>query len=358
MNKVIQNDMDRLVKKCPYKDELKDKTILITGATGLIALNLSYFLLELSRQEKTNTKVVALVRNMDKAKSFFKDYLDDENLIFLNQDVCDPIKYDGKVDYIFHAAGNASAAAIKANPVGIIEANTIGTMNVLRFARDNNVTKVIFPSTREIYGKVDGVDSITESTMGVIDPMNSRNCYPESKRLSEALFVSYAEQYGVNFDIVRIAHTYGPGMAIMNDGRVMADFIGAIVNNQNIVLNSDGTAIRGFCYVTDTVEGIMHVLCRGNKNEAYNLANETDHHMIREVADMLVNIYPEKGLKVEFTNPTDEIKKGYVGYKIVKLDTSKIEGLGWEPEIKLLDGMKNTVDYFEEEEAIKLVRKK
>ena len=347
MNKIVTKDMNFLTKRFEYSDEIKDKTILVTGATGLIAKNFVIFLLTLNKKLKLNIKVVALVRNLEKAKNTFKDY-ECENLIYLNQDICDEIKYDGKVDYIFHAAGSCSAEAIKRNPVGIMKANTIGTINVLEFAREKEVTKVIFPSTREIYGKVEGIDNISESDMGVLDPLNSRNCYPESKRVAETLFRSYADQYGVKFNILRIAHTYGPGMEIRNDGRVMADFIGAVVDNKNIVLNSDGTAIRAFCYITDALEGIMHVMFKAESGEAFNLANETEPYMIRDVAQMLVDLYPEKGLKVEFANASDEVKKGYLGYKITKLNTSKLESLGWKPQIKLKKGMKNTVDYFEE----------
>ena len=336
MNKIIKEDMDNLVNSCPYEEEFKDKTILITGATGLIARNLTYFFLELNKQKHTNTKVVALVRNMDKARDAFSDYLEDSSLEFMNQDVCEKLEYAGNVDYIFHAAGSASATAIKKNPVGIIKANTIGTMNVLELATEKG-SKVIFPSTREIYGKVDGVEKITESDMGIIDPLNGRNCYPESKRLAEALFRSYYEQYGVPFNVLRIAHTYGPTMEINNDGRVMSDFIGDVVNDRDIVLNSDGTAIRAFCYVADTVTGIVEVMVNGENTEAYNLANETEPYMIRDVAQKLVDLYPEKGLKVVFSNPSDEVKKGYVSYKIVKLDTSKLESLGWSPKVELED---------------------
>lgn len=352
MNKIVSSDMTGLIETCPYIDEFRDKTILITGATGLIARNLTYFFLELNKQKNTNVKVLALVRNLEKSKKAFADYLDDENFEFLVQDVCDSINYEGNVDYIFHAAGSCSAYAIKTNPVGIIKANTLGTANVLDFAKDKNVKNVVFPSTREIYGKVEGVDKIDESTMGTLDPLNFRNCYPESKRLAEAIFRSYYEQYNVPFTILRIAHTYGPTMEINNDGRVMSDFVGFVVRGENIVLNSDGTAIRAFCYVTDAINGILDVMVKGEIGEAYNLANETEPYMIRDVAQKLVSLYPEKGLEVVFTNPTDEIKKGYVGYKIVKLDTSKLESLGWRPVVELADGMKRTVDYFEEEKQL------
>lgn len=355
MISVVKKDINTLIDRCPYIEDFRDKTILITGANGLIAKYLTYFFLEMNRECNTNTKVVALVRNKEKAMDAFGEFIDDGSLILLNQDVCESINYDGDVDYIFHAAGSASAYAIKTDPVGIIKANTLGTISVLEFARKKNVKCVLFPSTREIYGKVEGVEEITENDMGVINPLESRSCYPESKRLAEALFESYYNQYGVPYIVLRIAHTYGPTMQISKDGRVMSDFIGAVVNNENIVLNSDGTAIRSFCYVTDTIEGIIDTMIKGEICSAYNLSNESEPYMIRDVAEELVQIYPEKGLKVEFSNPSDEVKKGYVNYKIVKLDTSKLEELGWSPKVKLSDGMKRTLDYFDEE--MKLTKK-
>ncbi len=346
MNKILEKNMELLCAKFKYKDELRDKTVLITGATGLLAKNFTMFLLSLNRKYNLNINVLALVRNVEKAKRQFADFENDK-IEFLVQDICEPINYEGNIDYIFHAAGSCSAEAIKRDPVGIIKANTIGTLNVLDLAK-NKDAKVVFPSTREIYGQVTGLENISENDMGVLDPLNSRNCYPESKRVAEAMLKSYSEQYGVRFNVLRIAHTYGPGMEIRNDGRVMADFIGSVVDNKNIVLNSDGTAIRAFCYITDAVEGIMDVMIKGENAQAYNLANETEPYMIRDVAQMLVDLYPEKGLKVEFSNPSDEVKKGYVGYKITKLDTSKLEGLGWEPQVKLIKGLKNTVDFYNE----------
>ena len=349
VNSIIESDMARVIEDCKHIDSLRNQTILITGATGLIAKNLVFFLLELNKAKNTNIKVIALVRNPEKAQRVFADYAGNPNLVFLKQDVCDPIEIEGKVDYIFHAAGSASAHAIKTNPTGIIRANTIGTMNVLELARMKGVKKVIFPSTREIYGKVEGKDLISESDMGLIDPMDGRNCYPESKRLAEAMFKSYQNQYGVPFNILRIAHTYGPGMELYNDGRVMADFMEAAVESKDIILNSDGTARRSFCYVSDTVEGIIDVMILGENGEAYNLANETEPEMIRDVAQMICDLYPEKGMSVQFSNPSDEVKKGYVSYKIVQLNTSKIQELGWNPKVRLKDGLKRTVEFFEEE---------
>lgn len=360
MNKIVKEDIDNLVQSEEFNCEIfRNKTILVTGINGLIAKYFTYYLLVLNNEKNLNMKVVGLVRNLDKLKQNFEDFLEYDNFDIINQDVCDPINYDGNIDYIFHAASSASATAIKNNPVGIIKANTIGTINVLNLAKDKKSLKVIFPSTREVYGDVGNIESIKENNMGIIDPMVSRNSYPESKRLAESLFVAYNNQYNVPFNILRIAHTYGPTMEINNDGRVMSDFVSNVVNNRDIVLNSDGTAIRSFCYITDTIRGILYVLTKGKDNEVYNLSNETEPYMIRDVASTLINLYPEKNINLQFANVNHSIlNNSYVSYKIVGMNNEKLNMLGWNPKVKLSDGLKRTVDSFDVENNLqKVIRK-
>lgn len=349
MNSIVLKDIHNLIENKQYDRTFRESTILITGATGHIAKYISFYFLELNRSKDANNRIILLARNQAKAEKVFADYLDDPGVEFLYQDVCDPLNCNIPADYIFHAAGSASAVAIRSNPVGIIKANTIGTINVLDYAVKNGCKKVLFLSTREIYGKVDGVDNITEGDMGVMDPLSSRNCYPESKRMAEALLESYHNQYGIDYNVLRIAHTYGPEMSISNDGRVMADFMDCVVHDRDIVLNSDGSAIRGFCYVADTLNGILMVAAEGEPDAAYNLANETEPKMIRDVAQMLVAASGNENLSVQYKEADEATKKGYLGYKIVRLDTSRIEELGWKPEVLLQDGLKRTLDYFKEE---------
>lgn len=345
---VINDDLTQLIETCSYKKQLEGKSFLITGVNGLIATYLTMFLLEMNHRENTGIKVYALTRNYDRTAELFARYIDDDCFVILNQDVCEPIKLKERVDYVFHAAGSASAYAIKNNPVGIIRANTIGTINVLEYAASVNVDRVLFPSTREIYGKVDGINRIEEHNMGIMDPLNIRNCYPESKRVSEALFESYYRQYGVDYSILRIAHVYGPTMKLEKDGRVMADFIEAVVNKHDIVLNSDGSAIRAFCYITDLIHGVMDVLLQGKTGEAYNLANETEPKSIRDIAEMLLNMFPDRECKLCRKVPDQDIQKSYVNYKITRLDTGKIEKLGWRPMVDLEEGMRKTILHFVE----------
>ena len=262
------------------------------------------------------------------------------------QDVCEPIQYEGKIDYIFHLAGNASPHFINTDPVGIVKSNMLGTFNVLELAKDKKSAKVLFASTREVYGKNEKDDNLTETSFGTIDPMDNRSCYPESKRAAETIFRSYYLQYGINFNALRIAHSYGPGMNLHSDGRVMADLIGNVVDGKDIELKSTGEALRAFCYITDAVTGIFYAALKGEPGETYNLANETEEISIRDLARMLVSLRKEKDLKVVFNIP--ETNSGYCNYKRVGLNTQKIESLGWRPTVSLKDGCQKTIKSFVE----------
>lgn len=339
-NKEFFADIDELTSRDIPFEKLNNKTVMITGANGMLAYCFTLALMHLNIEKGYNIKVVALVRNVQKAKKKFEGFLSDGRFVLLGQDICTPIDYYGDVNYIFHAAGNASPYFIKNDPVGIIAANTQGTVNVLEFARNKSIENIVFASTREVYGKVDGVEFISEDDMGVFDPLDARSCYPESKRMAETIFRSYNIQYGVPFTVTRIAHSYGPGMIIGNDGRVMADFISDTVAGRNIILKSDGLAERAFCYVTDAVAGIFLVMLKGEIGEAYNIANETEPMAIRNVAIMLSELFPEKGINVAYKHTDDS---SYCKYARVGLSTAKIEALGWQPKIKLIDGLRKTV---------------
>lgn len=343
---VVREDMEDLASReyIPY-EKLQGKTVLVTGATGMLAYYFTMTLMHLNLTRGYNIRVVALVRNVEKAKAKFAGFISDDRFELMAQDVCEPISYEGNIDYIFHAAGACSPYFIKNDPTGIIAANTRGTVNVLELAREKKVTNVIYPSTREIYGKVEGVEFIKETDMGVFDPLDARSCYPESKRIAETILKSYLVQYGVPFTVLRIAHSYGPGMIIESDGRVMSDFISDAVHSRNIVLKSEGLALRAFCYVTDAVAAILLAMLNGAKGEAYNLANETEPTPIRDVAGMLAELFPERNIKVIFEISGDN--SGYCNYARVGLDTAKLEALGWTPEVKLRDGLRKTVVSFD-----------
>ena len=204
--------------------------------------------------------------------------------------------------------------------------------------------KIIFASTREVYGRNEDVKMLTEDDFGILNPLEDRSCYPESKRAAETMFRSYYLQYGINFNTVRIAHSYGPGMKL-NDGRVMADLMNNVVNGEDIVLKSDGTAERAFIYITDAVLAMFSVLFSGESGEAYNIANETEPISIKDLAALMISLRKDKQLKVVFDIPkvTSSV---YTNYKRSGLNTSALERLLWKPLVKLEEGVGRTIKSF------------
>lgn len=346
-NKIVQEDLRQMAEEPLDWHQFDGKTLLVTGATGMLATYISYFLLYLKEQRSIDLKLLALCRTKAKAEKTFREFLDKPYFELLPQDVCEPVRYVGDIDYIFHLAGNASPHFINTDPVGIVKSNMLGTFNILELAKEKKTSKVIFASTREVYGKNEEEESLTETSFGTIDPMENRSCYPESKRAAETIFRSYFLQYGTNFNVLRIAHSYGPGMNLHGDGRVMADLMGNVVDGKDIELKSTGEALRAFCYITDSVTGIFYVTLKGEPGEAYNLANETEEIPIRDLAQMLISMRKDRNLRVVFNIP--ETNTGYCNYKRVGLSTSKLEELGWQPEVNLKEGCERTIKSFIEE---------
>lgn len=342
-NIVVQNDLMEMMNTSIPWNKLEGKSCLITGANGMIATYLIYLFMSLVRNRGMNIHVIALSRNQKKSEELFRDFLDDYHFELLIQDVCDSIHIEGSLDYLFHFAGNASPFYIKNDPVGILKSNLIGTINVLEQARLKDAEKVIFASTREVYGENVNVTSLTETSFGHLDCMDGRSCYPESKRVAETLCKSYYLQYGVNFNSIRIAHTYGPGMRLDNDGRVMADLLNFVVKGENIVLKSQGNALRSFCYITDAILGLMYALFYGKNANAYNLANEKEEISIRSLAELLIKINPDKDLKV-ITEISEDQANLYCDYIRIGLNTSKLENLGWHPVVNLEDGLRRVLN--------------
>lgn len=327
--------------KLPWR-ELDGRTVLVTGATGMLALYVTWLLLYLHEYDDIHVKVVALCRNRQKAEEYYGEWIGKPYFHLLIQDVCEPIAYEEKVDYVFHLAGNASPYFINSDPVGIMKCNLLGTMNVLEYARDCQTKKVIFASTREVYGKNEEAERMDEQAFGTLDPLDDRSCYPESKRAAETLLKSYYLQYGVNFNAIRIAHSYGPTMTLENDGRVMADLMGDVVAGRDIVLKSSGEAIRAFLYLTDAVVGMFTILFHGETAKAYNLANETEPISIKDLAHMMAALREDKNIQVVVSEGG---QKGYCAYRRTALDTSAIEQLGWKPMVSLKEGINRLIRY-------------
>ncbi|MFA4849427.1 MAG: NAD-dependent epimerase/dehydratase family protein [Methanoregula sp.] len=345
---IIQDDIKYIIDSNIPLNDLAGKNILITGANGMLPSYIVETILFLNdTQFKNKVKIFAVVRSIEKAQYRFNGYLTRQDLVFIIQDITSPLVISEKIDYIIHAASNASPSFFGTDPVGTLLPNTIGTYNCLEFARKNDITSFLFFSSSEVYGAVENSNKpINENSFGNIDPTIMRSCYSESKRMGETMCIAWHKQYGVPTKIIRPFHTYGPNMQL-NDGRVFADFVSDIIQKKDIILKSDGSAKRTFCYLSDATIAYFLVLLNGQAGEAYNVGgNEKFEMSILELAQTLVALFPEYKLKIiKNINRSDE---GYIQSKISRSipDISKIQKLGWIPKISIADGFQRTVESF------------
>jgi UDP-glucuronate decarboxylase len=348
MNNIVCEDMQFIYNSGIDWGLFKNSAILISGATGMLPSYMTTFLLYLcERHPEYNIKVIALARNKEKAYKRFTEYFDKDYFHLILTDVCEPVIIEQKVDYIIHAASFASPQYYGVDPVGTLLPNILGTYQLLQLSQQHNVKGFLFFSSGEIYGQVFDKDSISESDYGYLDPVNIRSCYGESKRMGENICKSYQHQYGIPAKIVRIFHTYGPTMDIENDNRVFAEFVSDIVHNRDIVMKSDGTPVRPFCYITDAIVAFFMVLLNGNPGEAYNVSNSECLISMRDLAETLVSIFPEKQLKVI----RKDREKSNVYIENTKPNTAvancnKIKELGWTPKYNIYEGFKRTIESF------------
>ncbi len=342
-NKIIQEDIDSITSSNLPWDKFRGKSVLVTGANGFLPSYMVYTLLELNSKFNLNIRISALVRNREKANLKFSDCYDREDFRLIVQDVTPPLPEHISFDYIIHAASQASPKYYGVDPVGTSAPNVIGTYNLLELARKSGCEGFLFFSSSEVYGNVQPDQIPTcENDLGKVDPALVRSCYAESKRMGENLCVSFSHQYGVPVKIVRPFHTYGPGMEL-NDGRVYADFISDILENKNIVMKSDGKAVRAFCYSADATTGFFTALLLGGNSEAYNIGNADGTSTISDLAETLVTLFPEKKLSVEKWKPPVDGSYLPSSVSVIVPNTSKINSLGWNAGISVKTGFQRTI---------------
>jgi nucleoside-diphosphate-sugar epimerase len=346
-NSIVTDDLKYIIDQGLPWELFKDKTVLVSGASGFLPAYMVETLLYLNETRQLNIKVIGLVRSLENAQLRFSHYNDNKKLQLIYQDVCDPFKINDDVNYIIHAASNATPKVFKTDPVGTISPNVIGTANLLKLAVEKKVECFLYFSTSGVHGFVDqSMYPIKENCYGSLDPLELSSCYLESKRMGENMCIAWMHQYGVPVKIVRPATTYGPGLKL-DDGRSFADFISNVVNYQDIVLFSEGKVIRNFCYIADAALGFFIVMLKGKIGEAYNVA--TDHEIsIIDLANLLIKkVFSERNLKVVMKK---EESRDYlrVNYPRTTVDITKLKALGWKLSFPIEDGFRRTVKSIEE----------
>jgi UDP-glucuronate decarboxylase len=341
MSRIVDEDVEVILSEPLPWERFAGRSVLVTGATGMLGQYLVRTLLAL-RPSGGRPRVIALARNEQLARATFSRQLADPRLELRTQDVTAPISMDEELGYVVHAASPANPRAFLDDPVGVIAANVRGTEQLLALAAARQAV-FCFISSMEVYGTPPAPGRpevlVSESTPGVLDSLNQRSAYPESKRLAENLCVAYQAQYGVAYRIARLSHTYGPGMRL-DDPRVQTYFMSQAMAGRDIVLASAGNLTRTYTYVSDAVSALFHLLC-SSENGARNIADERAKVSIRELAEAVVRNAPTQTSAVvvpQGGRPGDPPPQ-----PSVLLDCAALRAMGWRARVDLDAGLARTM---------------
>ena len=325
-------------------DKLQNKSVLISGASGLVGSCFVDLIMERNRSQAMNCTIYALGRNAQKARDRF-GYCQDSGLFhFIAADINKPlIREDiGKVDYVLHLASNTHPVAYATDPIGTVTTNIIGTYNMLDFAVAHQAERVAFASSNEIYGENRGdVEKFDEDYCGYINSNTLRAGYPESKRCGEALCQAYIRQKGLDVVIPRLTRSYGPTM-LMSDTKAISQFIRKGIAGEDIVLKSEGTQYYSYTYVVDAVTGLLTVLLKGECGEAYNISDDASDIMLKDLAAIIAD---QAGRKVVFELPDAVEAAGFSKATKARLDSTRINNrLGWKAAYEIKEGLGRTIE--------------
>lgn len=309
-------------------------TIVITGATGLIGQTLVGAFLAREELCLTGTRVIALVRNLQKGHRLFGSH---SGLQFITWDATAPqqgLEQIEHADYVFHCANMTDSAAFVNNPVEVIQTTVGGAEAMLQLAQRTGA-RLCLLSTMETYGEVMSQEPLKEGQGGFLDAMLVRNSYPEAKRLDEALVAAYVSEYGVQAVVARLTQTFGPGVA-KDDGRVFAYFARCACNGEDIVMLTKGTKQNAYLYTADAVSALLCIASKGEAGRAYNVANNTTFCEVRQMAQLVADSFGGRETAVRFEIDEEAAQRFRKG-SMLRLDTTALRGLGWKPRVGLKD---------------------
>lgn len=336
MNKVLKQDIQDFCDTFPLKKELTGASFLITGATGLIGSTLIRCLLALNN----NIRILAPVRNIEKARRMFCNQIDD--LAVFEADLLN-FDYEslGKVDYVIHCAAPTSSKFFVNNPVETATTIFSVTARLLDYCRRKDVHSFVYLSSLEVYGTItDDSTPVDETAQGYLDPLDVRSSYPMAKRAAENLCVDYQREYGVPTRIARLTQTTGAGIS-MDDNRVIAQFTRLAANGDDIVLHTKGDSARPYCYTTDAVSALLYIALRGQDGQAYNVANEATYISAYDMAQYLkANFNPAITVRMEISDGY-----GYAAPTKLRLSALRLRNLGWCPQYGLKEIFSRLTDY-------------
>jgi len=275
---VISNELKE------FYGELEGKTILIAGGKGFLGTYFTNVLTQINKKLSKPIKIIvldSLITSKDKKEN------NDENTKFLEQDISKKFEINDSIDYIIHAASIASPPTYRKFPIKTVDVNYQGTKNLLEIAKEKKIKSMLLLSSSEIYGDPE-IFPTPESYVGKVSCTGPRACYDESKRLAETISILYFQQYNIPIKIARPFNVYGPYLNL-DDGRIIPDFMNNAINKSEIIIHSDGSPTRSFCYVSDAISGFFKLLFSKHDGIICNVGND-EEVSVKDVADTIKNI--------------------------------------------------------------------
>lgn len=306
------------------------KRILVTGGAGFVGSHLC------DRLIREENHVICLDNLFTGRMENISHLLTNPEFEFVRHDIIEP--FDAEVDQIYNLACPASPPFYQEDMINTTKTCFFGALNMLELAKKNNA-RILQASTSEVYGDPE-MHPQPETYRGCVNPVGIRSCYDEGKRVAETLFFSYHLQHGTDTRIIRIFNTYGPRMN-PDDGRVVSNFIVEALRGEDITIYGDGSQTRSFCYVDDLVEGMYKMMENDSFTGPVNLGNPGEFTML-ELAEKILKMTASKSKLIYCPLPDDDPTKRRPDISLAK------EKLGWEPRIKLDQGLEKTIAYFKE----------
>lgn len=347
-SRTVELDIQSILNNRELLLPLKDCAVLITGVTGLVGSVLCRVLTAANDRYQLGIHVVGQARSMEKVRAVLGKVAQRHDVEICLSEELEQIR---PCSYIIHTACPTQSKFFVEHPVETIHASVDSTVRVLEYARKNRVRKVIYLSSMEQYGvPYEAGHVMTEDQCGIVDPLQVRSCYPQSKRLCECYCKAYAHEYGVDVSVVRLAQTFGAGVPL-SDTRVFMQFARSAIRKTDIVLHTEGKSVSNFCYISDAVSGILTVMVKGAAGEAYNVCNDAETRTIAQIASMVAERIAEGQCRLVFDIPKEKNTYGYAPDATMRLCSDKLRRLGWVPAVSMEEAYRRLIGYITEVEA-------